>query len=236
MVYSRQGGIVMKRVLLIVFTMAMLFSFSMISYAGEWKQDEMGWRYQNDDGTYKTGWYQDVDGKWYYLDNQTTYLLVDTVTPDGYSVSSTGEWIEEAVNDIRDKDYDNKVELKSTAYSFPGGARSIGYEVLTTVYFNDEYVNTYNEKVKVSKVELSKSGVPYIVCNVPEYDVYYLTLKCKYVFDDGSSVDSEDRIYISSKCNGEEASSALLKPPSEFGKGPKWTSVEIYVNEGTFEY
>lgn len=221
----------MKKVITTMLTITMIFMISMVTYAGQWKQDEKGWRYQNDDGSYKTGWHQDVDGKWYYLDDITTYMLSDSITPDGFFVSDSGEWIENKVDKTNSEDYDNKVELKSTAYSFPGGPRSIGYEIPTTVYFNDEYVNTYGEKITVSKVEVSKSGEPYIVCNIPEYDIYYLNLKCKYIFDDGSCIDDDDRIYLSSNRNGEDSSSALLKPPSNLGKGPKWISVEIYVDE-----
>lgn len=58
----------MKKLMLILIISMM---FSMVSYAGQWQQDEVGWRYMEDDGTYKTGWYQDVNSKWYYLDQNT---------------------------------------------------------------------------------------------------------------------------------------------------------------------
>ena len=41
-----------------------VFMFSMVSYAGQWQSDDRGYWYQNDDGSWKTGWLQDTDGKW----------------------------------------------------------------------------------------------------------------------------------------------------------------------------
>ena len=65
---------------------------SMTAFAGEWKQDNVGWWYQNDDGgNTKSGW-QNIDGKDYYF-NEVGYMLKDTTTPDGYKVGSDGAWI-----------------------------------------------------------------------------------------------------------------------------------------------
>lgn len=76
--------------------MAVLLSgmMSISSYAGEWKQDNAGWWYQNDDGSYPTNSWQEIDGKQYYFGSDG-YMLHDTTTPDGYKVGSDGAWIEE---------------------------------------------------------------------------------------------------------------------------------------------
>lgn len=47
-------------------------------FAGEWKGNETGWWYQNDNGTNPVGTWTQIDGKWYYF------------KPDGYM--NTG-WI-----------------------------------------------------------------------------------------------------------------------------------------------
>ena len=39
----------------------------------------------------KTGWFT-VSGKWYYAYNSGA-LAVNTITPDGYRVNTSGEWI-----------------------------------------------------------------------------------------------------------------------------------------------
>ena len=59
-------------------------------YAGEWKQDNVGWWYQNNDGSYKmNGWFTDTNGKSYYFDGRG-YMLSNTVTPDGAQVGADG--------------------------------------------------------------------------------------------------------------------------------------------------
>lgn len=58
-----------------------------------WKQDQNGWWYQTVDGNYlKDGW-ADLDGHYYYF-NEEGYLLVNTTTPDGYLVDENGSWVE----------------------------------------------------------------------------------------------------------------------------------------------
>ena len=49
------------------------------------------WYYLNSSGTMKTGWFT-VSGKWYYAYNSGA-LAVNTITPDGYRVNTSGEWI-----------------------------------------------------------------------------------------------------------------------------------------------
>lgn len=77
--------------------MAVLLSgmMSISSYAGEWKQDNVGWWYQNDDGSYPTNSWQEIDGKQYYFGNDG-YMLHDTTTPDGYYVDANGVWDQSA--------------------------------------------------------------------------------------------------------------------------------------------
>ena len=58
----------MKRVGLVAVTLAIMMSTSVVpAYAGEWKQDEVGSWYQNDDGSYSKGEWQEIDGKQYYF-------------------------------------------------------------------------------------------------------------------------------------------------------------------------
>lgn len=63
-----------------------------------WKEDWKNWipdgngiKYRNDDGTYASPGWKEIDQRQYYFD-ENGYVLVDTRTPDGYYVNSEGVW------------------------------------------------------------------------------------------------------------------------------------------------
>ena len=56
-----------------------------------WLKTGGKWYYLNSSGIMKTGWFT-VSGKWYYAYNSGA-LAVNTITPDGYRVNTSGEWI-----------------------------------------------------------------------------------------------------------------------------------------------
>lgn len=64
-------------------------------YAADWKQEGSTWKYQNDDGSFSTGWNW-IDGKCYYFDTSGN-MLSSTTTPDGYQVNENGEWVVDGV-------------------------------------------------------------------------------------------------------------------------------------------
>lgn len=58
-----------------------------------WLRTEDRWYYMDQDNKrMKTGWMRMADGKWYYL-NESGAMAVNTRTPDGYQVDSTGVWM-----------------------------------------------------------------------------------------------------------------------------------------------
>ena len=65
--------------------------------AGTWKQDDIGWWYCEDNGTYPVNTWKWIDGnsdgieECYYFD-QSGYLLTSAFTPDGYQVNEDGAW------------------------------------------------------------------------------------------------------------------------------------------------
>lgn len=66
---------------------------SMIVLAGEWKEDETGWWYEEDDSTFPKNQWKEINGKQYYFDGNG-YMLHDTTTPDGYKVGTDGAWVD----------------------------------------------------------------------------------------------------------------------------------------------
>lgn len=88
-------------------TFALVAGLSVISattaFAGQWKQDETGWWWQEDNGSYPTNSWKEINGKWYYFDG-VGYMLENTTTPDGYKVGADGAWIveESSTSDIEE--------------------------------------------------------------------------------------------------------------------------------------
>lgn len=88
----------MKKNFVKVLTLATLLSafYPITSFAGEWKSDNNGWWYQNDDGSYPKNTWQWIDGnkdgvsESYYF-NENGYLLTNT-TKDGCTVNGDGAW------------------------------------------------------------------------------------------------------------------------------------------------
>lgn len=68
------------------------------SYAGSWQNDGRGWWWREDNGSYPANAWCWLDGnqdgvsECYYFDGNG-YMLVNTVTPDGYQVNESGAWI-----------------------------------------------------------------------------------------------------------------------------------------------
>ncbi|WP_312502933.1 hypothetical protein [Lacrimispora sp.] len=69
------------------------YSATQNNFTSGWKQDSIGWWYQNADGSYPKSAWQLINGKYYYF-NGDGYMLSNTTTPDGYKVNSSGAWIQ----------------------------------------------------------------------------------------------------------------------------------------------
>lgn len=96
----------------VVLSLASVFS----SYAGEWRQEDKGWWYQNADSSYlSNGWYW-IDGRCYYFDSNG-YCLQNTVTPDNYIVDASGAWTLNGVVQTRQTD----INLKTITVQIPNG-------------------------------------------------------------------------------------------------------------------
>lgn len=81
----------MKKAIAIALATATMASQAMPAMAAEWKQDNTGWWYQEDNGSYPTNSWKWINGKCYYFDSNG-YMLASTTTPDGYTVDATGAW------------------------------------------------------------------------------------------------------------------------------------------------
>lgn len=79
-----------KKILLLATVLSAYMTFS--AFAGEWKQDEKGWWYQSDDGSYpQDGWLL-IDNKFYYFDDEG-YMVADKKIGNFY-VGADGAYID----------------------------------------------------------------------------------------------------------------------------------------------
>ena len=88
-----------KKIVFLISILIMSLSLPLLSYAGEWKEDNIGKWYQNDDGTYPVSqwkWIEFNNGglELCYYFNESGYLVVNATTPDNYIVNENGAWIE----------------------------------------------------------------------------------------------------------------------------------------------
>ena len=142
----------MKRVLALA--MAVSLALSTTAFAAEWKQDEKGWWYENDDGSYKVNeWFNDPATGYRYHAN--TFGYIDTgltkINNQWYNFRPTGEltynWYDEANGALSDNE--GKAYL-STDGGFLGGQ--------TTVYFNGAMNTLYLVIVNCRNIPLSFDG------------------------------------------------------------------------------
>ena len=88
------------------------------AYAGEWRQDETGFWYQEDDGSYPINSWKWIDGngdgiaECYFFD-RSGYLAVNTTTPDGYTVDENGAWVLDGV--VQTRSAEEAASLPATA-------------------------------------------------------------------------------------------------------------------------
>lgn len=78
--------------------------------AEDWVKDSVGWWWRNADGSYPASEWKEINGKWYYFEENgymaankwidgTYYvgadgaMYVNATTPDGYKVDANGKWI-----------------------------------------------------------------------------------------------------------------------------------------------
>ncbi len=77
----------------------MTLGLCITAFAGTWKSDDTGWWWQRDDGSWPANVWEWCDGngdgvaECYYF-NGEGYCLLDTKTPDGYTVNADGAWVE----------------------------------------------------------------------------------------------------------------------------------------------
>ena len=131
----------MKREKVLAASILLAVSMSGTAFAGEWKQDSIGWWYQNDDGSYPSNTWQWIDGNYdgiaesYFFD-ANGYCLMNTVTPDGYTVDLNGAWTIDGIVQTQ-VTADTSVSASQTASAAPiqEGVWYFSVFVFTTIVY-----------------------------------------------------------------------------------------------------
>lgn len=120
----------MKRFNVLFVSTALTVAMSLTAFAGQWKSDNKGYWYQNNDNSYPILSWQEIDGKWYYF-NAEGYMatgqwvgnyyvgsdgamLINTTTPDGYKVGADGAWIQNSSNSTAANNNSNSSNSNNT--------------------------------------------------------------------------------------------------------------------------
>ena len=56
-----------RKLAILMIALCLSVSSSIISFAGEWKQDSKGYWYVNDDGTFVVNDWKQIDNNWYHF-------------------------------------------------------------------------------------------------------------------------------------------------------------------------
>lgn len=115
-----------KLLLFIFCTYGILSILSTKSFASEpkWQQNDIGWWYDYGDGQYPVSKWEWIDGnrdgiaECYYF-NSTSYLLINTSTPDGYIVNINGAWVENGLVQTQNISSEINVDMGDFIISFP---------------------------------------------------------------------------------------------------------------------
>lgn len=155
----------------------MAATFATTAFAGQWTgNDQEGWKYQNDNGSYQTGWAwidgnQDgVSESYFFYDDGK--LAVNTVTPDGYTVNGDGKWI---VDGVVQTQGDSNGASDGFAEFFIEDLSAIqGTWKYTAAYYPE--TQTYEEPATNSQLVINGNSGKFIVNGeVSDYPVYKFT-------------------------------------------------------------
>lgn len=212
----------MKKKIILSVIFALIFSQTVL--AGEWKSDESGTKYVQEDGTYLTGWYQDINETWYYLDDNTGYILKSTITPDGYTVDATGAWIKEVQTISNMPSYDNVLESNIMKF---------GYSVPVKIYYNNSYAVTTGGEVIISKVEVAQDGAAYILINQKDTEgLVGVNQRFRLMMEDGTVIENEKAILELSQSINNTSFKLLSDPQLDIDiRNNKIVSAEVWITE-----
>ena len=155
-----------KRIIAAGLSCLLVISTSMPAFAGQWKQDNTGWWWQDDDGSYPTSTWRWLDGnnndgiaESYYF-GADGYILTNTTTPDGYIVNSDGAWtvngiVQTKQVSLTDTSTNTSEDKTGGQEKWTGGEKAI-YDAIDA--YNKKQVEEWSSKVDWSQFNGGGTG------------------------------------------------------------------------------
>lgn len=91
---------------------------SVFTALADWKQNDTGWWYEEENGSYIKNDWKLINDKWYYF-GEDGYLFTNRTTPDGYKVNNNGEITEKLTERRTEKTTETEVPETTTAIEIP---------------------------------------------------------------------------------------------------------------------
>lgn len=93
---------------------------SVFTALADWKQNDTGWWYEEENGSYIKNDWKLINDKWYYF-GEDGYLFTNRTTPDGYKVNNNGEITEKLTERKTEKttETETTVSESTTAVEIP---------------------------------------------------------------------------------------------------------------------
>lgn len=161
-----------KQIVIMAVTGVMTLGVAFSAFAGQWQVNTNGWWYDNGNGSYPANGWNWIDGngdgiaECYYFD-QYGYCLINTTTPDGYSVDGNGAWI-----------LNGAIQSKNVGNGNPDTSGKSNVNAL--ILYDTEPVMNENIQKDVSAVTHKENASWAKVLRFPYYNTYieyYTTLQ-----------------------------------------------------------
>lgn len=131
-------------------TLFLVLFMSFTAFAGEWKQNETGWWYSEDDGTYPTSSWRWIDGnkdgiaECYYFD-PSGYMAVNKEI-EGYTVNIDGAWVVDGIVQTQGTAQQSANDTQSDMFNYEDERLEEAREALREAGMTSFYEDNYTER------------------------------------------------------------------------------------------
>lgn len=165
-----------EKVLVLTTTVALTMVMGITAFAGQWNNDSAGWQYQEDNGNRLNNGWNWIDGKCYYF-TPDGYCLINTITPDGYTVDANGAWTVNGIVQIQMGEASENYQTWICGLGYYDGPKD------TAPYFGVQIDDSEDYVSDIYQLYDPTGTVPYTIENKPEWINYWDVQIVGEIFD-----------------------------------------------------